>query len=143
MKMRKTTLTLGLVAATVLAWPYAQAAVVAYKAALSPVSEVPPANSKGSGAANVNADTATKQVSWNVTYTGLSGPPTAAHIHCGAAPGANAGVAVNFGTTLASPITGSGTMTDAQFADLQAGKCYVNIHTEANKGGEIRGQLTP
>jgi hypothetical protein len=42
-----------------------------------------------------------------------------------------------------SPIAGSATMTDAQLADLQAGKCYVNVHTAANKGGEIRGQLAP
>jgi len=34
-------------------------------------------------------------------------------------------------------------MTPAQMADLQAGKCYVNIHTAANPGGEIRGQLAP
>jgi len=40
-----------------------------------------------------------------------------------------------------SPITGSATLTDAQMADLEAGKCYVNVHTAANKGGEIRGQL--
>jgi hypothetical protein len=38
---------------------------------------------------------------------------------------------------------GSGAMTDAQLADLQAGKCYVNVHTDANKGGELRGQLVP
>jgi hypothetical protein len=80
-------------------------------------------------------------VSWSVTYSGLSGPPAAAHIHCGAAAGANAGVAVDLGKNLASPIQGSGTMTDAQMADLQAGKCYVNIHTANNKGGELRGQL--
>jgi hypothetical protein len=43
----------------------------------------------------------------------------------------------------ASPITGSAALTDAQLADLQAGKCYVNVHTAANKGGEIRGQLAP
>ena len=86
----------------------------------------------------------TKDVTWSVNYCGLSGPAAAAHIHCGAAAGANAGVAVNLdGTNLASPIQGSGSMTDAQLADLQAGKCYVNIHTASNKGGEVRGQLVP
>ena len=44
--------------------------------------------------------------------------------------------------TTASPIKGSATLTDAQAADLDAGKYYVNIHTAANKGGEIRGQIT-
>lgn len=43
----------------------------------------------------------------------------------------------------AGEIKGSKALTDAQIADLQAGKYYVNIHTEANKGGEIRGQLMP
>lgn len=141
--MRKTTIALGLVAAAIVGLPCAQGAVMAYKGTLNGASEVPPTNTKGSGAAAVNADPATKQVSWSVSYTGLSGPATAAHIHCGAPAGANAGVAVDFGKNLASPIQGSGTMTDAQLADLNAGRCYVNIHTEANKGGELRGQLTP
>ena len=142
--MRKTALVLGLLAA-VAAWPMANAAVTAYKANLAGAAEVPPVNSAGKGSAAVNVDTATKQVSWRVEYSGLSGPAAAAHIHCGAAAGANSGVAVALGTgpTAASPIQGSGAMTDAQLADLQAGKCYVNVHTEANKGGELRGQLTP
>ena len=142
--MRKTALVLGLLAA-VAAWPMANAAVTAYKANLGGAAEVPPVNSAAKGAATVNVDTATKQASWRVEYTGLSGPATAAHIHCGAAPGANSGVAVALGTgpTAASPIQGSGAMTDAQLADLQAGKCYVNVHTDANKGGELRGQLVP
>ena len=86
-------------------------------------------------------DTATKTITYSVTYSGLSGDPAAAHIHCGAAAGANSGVAVAF-PNAASPITGTATMTEAQVADLQAGKCYVNIHTAANKGGEVRAQLT-
>ena len=140
--MRKTALVLGLFAA-VAAWPMAQAAVTTYKASLGSAAEVPPVTTAGKGTAQVKVDSATKQVSWRVEYTGLSGPPTAAHIHCGAAAGANAGVAVPLGTTLASPIEGSAAMTDAQLADLTAGKCYVNIHTAANKGGELRGQLVP
>ena len=142
--MRKTALVLGLLA-TAAFWPAADAAVTAYKATLSSASEVPPVAGQGKGTAAVNVDTATKQASWRVDYSGLSGPATAAHIHCGAAAGANAGVAVPLGQgpTAASPMTGSGTMTDAQLADLQAGKCYVNVHTDANKGGEVRGQLAP
>jgi CHRD domain len=46
-------------------------------------------------------------------------------------------------TVMASPIKGSKVLTAAQEADLEAGKYYVNIHTAANKGGEIRGQLMP
>jgi hypothetical protein len=121
-------------------WASAHAEMATYKATLNGASEVPPVTSSASGGASLNVDTATKKVTWAVTYSGLT--PAAAHIHCGAAAGANAGVAVNLGTNLASPISGSGDMTDAQMADLSAGKCYINIHTAANKGGEIRGQLT-
>ena len=45
-------------------------------------------------------------------------------------------------TPNASPFEGSATLTEAQATDLLAGKWYVNVHTEANKGGEIRGQVT-
>jgi len=142
--MRKSALVLGLLA-TVAFWPVANAAVVNYKATLAGASEVPPVNGAGKGTAAVNVDDATKKASWRVEYAGLSGPATAAHIHCGAAAGANSGVAVALGTgpTAASPMTGTGDMTDAQLADLKAGKCYVNVHTDANKGGEVRGQLAP
>ena len=142
--MRKTAFVLSMLA-TAATWSMAQAAVVTYKANLSTASEVPPVQSAGKGAAAVNVDPATGELSWRVEYSGLTGPAAAAHIHCGAGPGANAGVAVPLGAAanLASPITGSGKMTQAQMAQLQAGQCYVNIHTAANKGGEIRGQLAP
>jgi hypothetical protein len=95
----------------------------------------------GKGAATASLDTATKTLTWTVEYSGLSGPATAAHIHGPADPGADAGVVVPFTGNLASPIKGSATLTDTQIAQLEAGKWYVNIHTAANKGGEIRGQL--
>jgi hypothetical protein len=137
--MRKTTIVaIGL--ATALGWGYAQAASETFNGTLSNGAEVPPTTGSGSGTAKVTLDTATKQITYNVTYSGLSGPAAAAHIHCGAAAGANAGVAVPF-KDAASPITGTATMTDAQIADLEAGKCYVNVHTAANKGGELRAQL--
>ncbi len=138
--MHKTTLAALGFAATVLAWGSSQAATEIFKGTLSNGAEVPPVTGTGSGTAVVNFDTATKQITYTVTYSGLSGPAKAAHIHCGAAAGANAGVAVPFKST-ASPITGSATLTDAQIADLEAGKCYVNIHTEAHGGGELRAQL--
>jgi len=126
--------------ATALSWFYAQAASETFKGTLSGGTEVPPTTSKGTGTAQVTLDTATKQITYNVTYSDLSGPAAAAHIHCGAAAGANAGVAVPF-KDAASPITGTATLTDAQIADLEAGKCYVNVHTAENKGGELRAQL--
>ncbi len=76
-----------------------------------------------------------------MTYSGLSGPATAAHFHGPADATTNAGVVVPQKDGLPSPMKGEATLTDAQAADLQAGKLYFNIHTEANKGGEICGQV--
>jgi hypothetical protein len=89
----------------------------------------------------VDYDAASKKLSWKLNYSGLSGPATAAHFHGPAEPGKNAGVAVPISNT-ASGSEGSATLTDAQAADLTAGKYYINVHTAANPGGEIRGQVT-
>jgi hypothetical protein len=121
----------------------AQAETKIFKATLSGASEVPPTTSGGAGAATATLDTSTGKLVWDVSYSGLTGPAKAAHIHGPAGPGQNAGVAVPLKGNLASPIKGSATLTAAQMADLEAGKYYVNIHTAANKSGEIRGQLQP
>jgi len=88
--MRKTALVITLVAAAA-AFTWANAATVAYKAKPRWRCRSPAGQSTGKGTAQVNVDTATKQATWRVEYTGLSGPAAAAHIHCGAAAGANAG----------------------------------------------------
>jgi hypothetical protein len=93
------------------------------------------------GNATVTYDTASKQMTWRITYSGLSGAPTAAHFHGPAQPGANAGVAVPIPNAATSPVQGSATLTDAQAADLLAGRYYINIHTAANPAGEIRGPV--
>ena len=121
-----------------LIWSTAQAEEIKFRADLAPG---PGVASSGKGAATASLDTNTKTLTWTVDYSGLSGPATAAHIHGPADPGSNAGIVVPFTGNLASPIKGSATLTDAQIAQLEAGKWYVNIHTEANKPGEIRGQL--
>jgi hypothetical protein len=54
-------------------------------------------------------------------------------------PGRRGAVALPL-TPRASPFEGSATLTDAQAAELLAGQWYVNVHTDANNGGEIRGQ---
>lgn len=118
----------------------------AYKAHLTAASEVPPVNSAGVGDAALTLDTKTKQLSWTVKFSGLTGPAIAAHIHGPAAMGVNAGVAIPFDGVPAATsgeIKGSKVLTDAQIADLDGGKFYVNIHTPNNKGGEIRGQVGP
>src|SRR5450432_4061563 len=112
------------------------------KAALDGKSEVPANTSAGTGTADIDYDAATKKLTWKVTYSGLSGPATAAHFHGPAEAGKNAGVKVPIANPTTSPVEGSATLTDEQAADLVAGKYYVNIHTAANPGGEIRGQVT-
>src|SRR6476646_10816450 len=119
----------------------ASAATIDYRATMSGKSEVPPAASTGSGDVLATLNTDTKQLSYTMTYMGLTGPATAAHFHGPADAGQNAGVAVPIGTNPASPSKGTVTLTDAQMKDLEAGKWYANVHTADNKGGEIRGQL--
>ena len=111
-----------------------------FKATLDGAQQNPPVTTKGKGTATFTFDTAKKKLSWNVKYSGLSGPAVAGHIHGPAAVGENAGPVIPF-KKLKSPIKGSAVLTDAQAADLEAGKYYVNVHTAANKDGEIRGQI--
>jgi hypothetical protein len=113
-----------------------------YKAMLDGKSENPPTTSTGTGTVDADYDPATKKLSWKLTYTGLTGPAKAAHFHGPAEVGKNAGVEVAIPGATSSPAEGSATLTDAQAADLESGKLYVNVHTEANPGGEIRGQVT-
>ena len=129
----------ALAACVVLASP-ALAEMVAFKADLKAGEEVPPNDSKGNGTVTATYDTASKKLSWKGNYSGLSGPATMAHFHGPAEAGKNAGVAVAI-TPNTSPFESSATLTDAQAADLMAGRWYVNVHTAAHPGGEIRGQL--
>src|SRR3954469_4820274 len=96
------------------------------KATLDAKSEVPANTSSGTGTADLDYDAASKKLSWKVTYSGLSGPATAAHFHGPAAAGANAGVKVPIANPGTSPIEGSATLTDEQAADLTGGKYYIN-----------------
>lgn len=120
----------------------ARAAGTTFKADLKASSEVPPNTTTGSGSGTVTLDG--HKITWNVSFSGLSGPAIAAHIHGPAPSGKNAGVLVPLftkGKPVTSPLTGSATLTAAQAADLTNGQCYVNVHTAKNPGGEIRGQL--
>lgn len=120
-----------------------QARTVDLVAALSPAKEVPPRTGNGQGFAWVSYNESAGTVSWKIYYTGLSGPATAAHFHGPSEKTANAGVAINLVASgpPANPLVGSATITAAQAADLTAGRYYINIHTQAAPGGEIRGQV--
>jgi len=118
----------------------ARAEKITLKADLKGSNEVPPNTSPATGKAEATLDTATKELSWKVTYADLTGPAMGAHFHGPSEAGKNAGIALPF-KTVQSPIEGTATLTDNQVADLLAGKWYANIHTGANPGGELRGQM--
>ena len=132
---------IGLAASTLVAANSAVAETITYKAVINAQNQTTPNDSKGTGTAEVTYDTASKTLTWTINFDGLTGPAIMAHFHGPAAPGANAGVALMIGANPTSPAKGTATLTDAQAADLQAGRWYINIHTAANRGGEIRGQV--
>lgn len=132
--------TLLLASAVTLFTGAAFAETVTFKGTMTGATEVPPKTTEGKGTATATLDTATKMLTYTVDYSGLSGPATMAHFHGPAEPGANAGVVVKF-DPVTDPIKGTATLSDAQMADLMAGKWYANVHTAANPGGEIRGQM--
>lgn len=115
---------------------------LALTARLSGTEEVPPVTGSGAGRVEASLNSQSRLLTWTATYSGLTGAASAAHFHGPAAIGENAGVAVPISGSLASPITGTATLTDAQMADLMAGKWYLNLHTAAHPNGEIRGQLS-
>ena len=120
----------------------ASAETLHFSAQLSSATEVPPHQTNGTGMVKATYNTTSKALHYDITYKGLTGPATAAHFHGPAMEGQNAPPVVPIKPTdLASPIKGEATLTAAQAADLTAGKWYFNVHTAANPGGEIRGQL--
>ncbi len=150
----------GIAFAMLLAFVLAsRAETVLFKADLKGSNQVPPNQTTGIGTVTATYEPATKQLSWNGSYSGLTGPATAAHIHGPAAVGANARLVVwvsdNMGQCsqgqckskidskppLTSPFRGSATLSDEQVSELMAGMYYVNIHTDSYPGGELRGQL--
>jgi hypothetical protein len=130
----------GCALAALLAGGVASAEEMKFKAALTGAEEVPPVETSATGTTDVTYDSDSKKLTWKLDYSGLSGDATAAHFHGPADPGANAGPVVPIPDT-ASGAEGSADLTDEQAADLIAGKWYANVHTAANPGGEIRGQV--
>ncbi len=121
-----------------------QAAPMKFKAEMNGATEVPPVQTAGKGSLTATYDPATKVLSWEGSFSGLTGPATAAHFHGPAEVGKNAAPEIFIsekGKPLTSPFKGQATLTDAQADDLQKGMLYANVHTDANKGGEIRGQV--
>jgi hypothetical protein len=124
----------------------AQAAPLSFKVALTGAQQVPPVQTPATGTADLSYDAATHILTWSVTYNGLSGPATMAHFHGPAAEGKNGPPVVwltEKGATVTSPIKGQATLTPEQAQQMMAGEWYINVHTQANPSGEIRGLVMP
>ena len=120
----------------------AHAATINLKAELKASSEVPPKDGAGTGALTATLDPETHEFKYHVEFSGLTGAVVAAHFHGPAAEGANAKPQLPIkGSPIASPIDGKATLTPEQEKDLTDGKWYFNLHTAANPGGEVRGQV--
>ena len=77
---------------------------------------------------------------WKLTFAKLSGPATAAHIHM-AAKDKSGPIVVPLCGPCSSGMTGTATLTADQMAAFKKHLLYVNVHTDKNPAGEIRGQL--
>jgi len=120
----------------------AHAATIHLSADLKASTEVPPKDSAGTGTLTATLNTETNEFKYHIEFSGLTGPAAAAHFHGPAAAGANAKPQVPIkASPITSPIDGTATLTPEQAKDLVAGLWYFNIHTAANPGGEIRGQI--
>jgi hypothetical protein len=138
---------MGVAASGSTMWPLSsQAAPLSFKVPLTGTQQVPPVQTGASGSADLSYDPATRMLTWSVAYNGLSGAATMAHIHGPAAEGKNAPPLIwlsEKGAAVANPIKGSATLTPEQAQQMMAGEWYINVHTQANPAGEIRGQVMP
>lgn len=123
----------------------ASAALFTYNFTLDGLQEVPPNASPALGTAVVTLDTDTNFLTWDVSFSGLTAPMTAAHFHSPAPPGVNAGVALGIAGAggTAGNIVGSANISAAFEQHILDGLAYINIHTSTFPGGEIRGQVVP
>ena len=106
-------------------------------ATINGAQQVPVVSSAATGNFTGSYDSGTKQLTYTVTYQGIT--PSIAHIHIGA-PGVAGPVAIPF-ANLTSPITGTVTLTADQADNLLKNSMYVNMHSNASPNGEIRGDI--
>jgi hypothetical protein len=137
----------GMACAVGVVWAgLAEAAPLSFTVPLTGAQQVPPVQTAGTGSAAITYDPTTRAITWTVTYNGLSGTATMAHFHGPAEAGKNGPVVVwlsKQGSPAPSPLSGEATLTPEQAQQFMAGDWYVNVHTQAHPGGEIRGQVVP
>jgi hypothetical protein len=134
-----------LVAITVWTGP-SKAASQSFTVRLNGAQQVPPVQTAATGTAELAYDPATRVLTWNVAYSGLSGPATMAHFHGPAAAGKNGPPVIWLspkGSPVQAPIKGEATLTPEQAQQFTAGEWYINVHTPDHQAGEIRGQVLP
>ena len=122
-----------------------QATTIQIRTVMNAAQEVPSPTGAVSSAGGTFSATVTKSdtgasISWQMSFTGLTGDAIAAHIHTGAV-GTPGPVVLALCGPCSTPASGTGTVPQAVLDAIQAGTAYVNVHTVTNKGGEIRGQL--
>ncbi|MEX2159279.1 MAG: CHRD domain-containing protein [Dehalococcoidia bacterium] len=102
-----------------------------------------PGAGPGTGMGTMTYNDVSNELSWNITFSGMSAiPPTSAHFHGPAAPGSDAVIQVTIGD-LTSPSVGMATITETQEGQLLSDLWYINYHSLMCGGGEIRGQVVP
>jgi Cu/Zn superoxide dismutase len=122
-----------------------QATTIGLLASMNASSEVPAPSGDVSAARGTFTGTATRSdtgasLQWQMTFSGLTGPATAAHIHV-AARGQSGPVVVPLCGPCTSPASGTANVDAALLAAIHAGGAYVNVHTDTNRAGEVRGQV--
>jgi len=101
----------------------------------------PHTRGKGSFTATLTrSDTGSGTLSWNLAFTGLTGPATAAHIHVGM-PGRSGSLVLPLCTNCPSDAKGTADVPASALQGLLTGRMYVDVHTKSNPAGEIRGQV--
>ena len=138
LKSRFTLAVIALIAG-ILAGSASMATAGELKVNLSGDQEVPPVQTSATGNGTITVED-DKAVKGKITTSGIKG--TGAHIHEGA-PGKNGPDIITLKKTSDNEwsLPGDAKLTDAQYDAYKAGSLYINVHSDANKGGEIRGQL--
>ena len=134
--------------------PSINAATIVFIATLSGANEVPPNGSPATGSGTFTLDDVANTLAVNESFSGLTAPDTAAHIHCCALPGTNTPVVLSFTAFFPTGVTAgtfnhtftlatdlSGITVAAFISGLKSSQAYANIHDANFPGGEIRGQL--